>query len=107
MGPYAQLAPEQLQHAPERPLPPLAQAEVEQEPQRQHELDGQVGLDGLAAKHTALQCLARKCCLVQPKREVPAPPHPCLTRRPVRDLVAGAENTMTAAALCLKAMQEP
>src|SRR4051794_39392474 len=44
---HAQLKPEQLQHAPGKRLR-LAQREMEHEAEREHEVDSQVGIQGLA-----------------------------------------------------------
>ena len=68
------------------PVPPgkrlgLAQAK------RQHAFDCQVGIQGLATRGAPLRrCPARQRVLIQPEREVAAPPQPGFVGRPVRDV---------------------
>ena len=102
-----QRQPEQAQRAAAERLG-LAQGQVEHEPQRQHEFDGQLGIPRLPAGTAPLgRRPARKGRLVQPQREVAAPPQPGLIRRPVRDTVAGPRNAMAAGGIVLMGWPAP
>jgi hypothetical protein len=64
---------------------------VEDEAQRQHEFDRQVGVDGLPAwRASRRRRPARNSRLVQPQREIAASPQSCLVGWPVGDAVARA-----------------
>ncbi len=99
-----QSQPEQAQHAAAGRLG-LTQGQMEHEPQRQHEFDGQFGMQRPSARAAPLwRCPAREDRLVQSQREVATAAQPCLTRRPVRDAVARGMRWRRVA-LCLNGME--
>jgi hypothetical protein len=92
----SQLEAEQTQHAAAERLG-LAQGQVEDEPQGQHQLDRQVGVAGLSARCGPARCLpASKGRLVEPERQVTAPPQPGLVGGPVRHSLALLRDAVTA-----------
>jgi hypothetical protein len=81
----------------------LAQGEVEDEPQRQHQLDGHVRVPGLAAGRGPARGLpSGQGGLVQPERQVAAPPQPGLVLAPVPDPVAGLRDAVAAGGVVLE-----
>src|ERR1700760_2775767 len=99
---HGQLEPEQLQYASGKRLR-LAQREMEHEPERQHQFDSRISIQGLVARRAALRCgPVRKRVFMQPEREVATSPQPGFVGRPVRDPVAGPRNAMTTASMMLE-----
>ena len=97
-----QIEPEQAQDAAGERLG-QAQGKVEDEVQRQHEFDRQVGVDRLPAwRASRRRRPARHGRLVQPQREIAASPQSCLVHRPVGDAVAGARDAMATSGIVLK-----
>jgi len=97
-----QLKAEQGEHAAAERLG-LSQGQVEDEPQGQHQLDRQVGVAGLPARCAPARCLpAGNGRLVEPERQVTAPPQPGLIRRPVRDPVAPLRDVVPAGGVVLE-----
>ena len=99
---HSQIEPEQAQHAAAERLG-LAQGQVEDEAQDQHQLDRQVGVAGLSARRGPARGLpAGKGRLVEPEREVAAPPQPGLVGGPVRHPPALLRDTVTAGGIVLE-----
>jgi len=93
---HRQLEPKQAKHAAAERLG-LAQGQVEDEPQGQHEFDREVGVAGLPARRGPARCLpAGERCIVEPERQVATPPQPGLVGRPVRDAIALLRDAVTA-----------
>jgi hypothetical protein len=86
-----EIKPKQAEHAAGEPFG-LAQGQVEDEPQDQHQLDRQVRVAGLSARRGPSRCMpSSNGRLVEPERQVTAPLQPCLVLRPVPDPVACPE----------------
>jgi len=76
---------------------------VEDEPQRQYQLDRHIGVDRLAARRGAARGLpAGKGRLVEPERQVTASPQPGLVGRPVRHPPALLRDAVTAGSIVLE-----
>ena len=98
----AQRLPEQPQHARGEALS-LAQGEVEDEPQHQHQLDRRVRVPGLAAGRAPPRCLPPgQGILIEPERQVATPLQASLVGRPVLDPVASLRDAMAAGGIMLE-----
>ncbi len=97
-----QIEPQQAQDAADECLG-LAQGQVEDEAQRQHAFDRQVGVDRLAAWRASLRSRpASNSGLFQPQREIAASPQSGLVRWPVHDAVAGGRDAMATSGIVLE-----
>ena len=97
-----QLEAEQAQHAAAERFG-LAQGQVEDEPQDQHQLDCQVGVAWLSARRSPARRLpASECCLVKPERQVTAPLQPGLVGGPVRHPETLLRDAVTADGVVLE-----
>src|SRR4051812_40115242 len=98
----AELDPEQPEHAADEALG-LAQGKVEDQPQRQHQLDRQVRVAGLAAWGRPRRCLpAGDRRLVQPERQVAPTAKAGIVRGPVADPILRPRNAVTAGSIVLE-----
>src|SRR5580692_12820401 len=76
---------------------------MENEPQCQHHLDGDVGVDRLAAPTgSTRRSPSGQRCLVQPEGQITPPPQASFVGRPVRDPTPCLRNTMTARGVVLE-----
>ena len=99
---HGQLEAEQVQNAAAERLG-LTQGQVEDEPQRQHQFDREVGVSWLSARRAPARSLpASKGRLVEPERQVSASPQTGLIGRPVRHPPALLRDAMTAGGIVLE-----
>jgi hypothetical protein len=72
-----EIEPKQAEHAGDEPFS-LAQGQVEDEPQDQHQLDRQVRIERLTARRGPSGCMpSGNGRLVEPERQVPSALQPC------------------------------
>ncbi len=99
---HSQIGPEQGEYAATERLG-LAQGQVEDEPQGQHQLDRRVGVSRLPTRRGPARGLpAGKGCLVEPERQVAASPQPSFIGRPVRHPPALLRDAVTASGIVLE-----
>lgn len=97
-----EIEPEQPQHAADEALG-LAQGQMEDEPQHQHELDRQIRIAPLPARRGSPGRLpSGDRGIVQPQREVATTLQPTLVGRPVLDAVPSPRNAVATSAVGLE-----